>query len=362
MQNLGGGGGAMEQVASPGAPGSQPWEGFTPEQQAGIEQGQERKQRQMSAPMMSLFKGVPEEVASDLIAQYRMGTLKPNAFIKQITDIKKSLRAVEAEEKKLQFMTDRKIEETEAIQEPTTERNTANIESRERIARWNNEMKERLSKLKLDENPYENARQQQAALRAAEFSEKEKTMLIAAEEGKQLLTSLVNTFRGSGFGDPTDVGGELVAGVPFAGKFMAKKTAAYNNQKKLASETWLRAATGAAAPPKEVATYMSFLPTPSDPPEIAQKKIQNFFDKISAKAEASAKVIDIEGKGLEKRGIQHLASVKFEKADLIRGLVSQARASIPSIYDAPVEEGTDADIEEEPLTEDQQSLRSTYGY
>jgi len=78
------GGGVMEPV-------SQPWEGFTPEQQAGIEQQQATKQRQMSAPMMNLFKDIPDEVADDLIAQYRMGTLKPNAFIKQIADIKKTL-------------------------------------------------------------------------------------------------------------------------------------------------------------------------------------------------------------------------------------------------------------------------------
>jgi hypothetical protein len=134
MQNLGGGGGAMEQVASPGAPGSQPWEGFTAEQQAGIEQGQERKQRQMSAPMMSLFKGVPDEVADDLIAQYRMGTLKPNAFIKQITDIKKTLRGAEAEEKKLSFESKLKREETALTQDAITDRTRMNIASTEKLA------------------------------------------------------------------------------------------------------------------------------------------------------------------------------------------------------------------------------------
>jgi hypothetical protein len=107
--------------------------------------------------MMSLFKGVPDEVADDLIAQYRMGTLKPNAFIKQITDIKKTLRGAEAEEKKLSFESKLKREEQKDIQDATTGRTKLNIGSNEYIARLDRESREKIARLaninELDQTP-----------------------------------------------------------------------------------------------------------------------------------------------------------------------------------------------------------------
>ena len=134
------GGGVMEPV-------SQSWEGFTPEQQAGIEQQQAAQQRQMSAPMMNLFKDIPDEVADDLIAQYRMGTLKPNAFIKQITDIKKTLRGAEAEEKKLSFESKLKREEQADVQKGMTDRTKMNLESQELISKLDRESREKIDSL-----------------------------------------------------------------------------------------------------------------------------------------------------------------------------------------------------------------------
>jgi hypothetical protein len=178
-----------------------------------------------------------------------------------------------------------------------------------------------------------NSRVQNAALRAAEFDVKEKDMLSAVEEGKYLLSNLVDTFKKSGFGGAGSAIGEATAKVPLVGKYAAGKYKEYQNQKRLAAETWLRAATGAAAPKHEVDTYTGFLPSESDPPEIADKKIQNFFDKIAAKAEARAKIFDIEGKSLEQRGMVDLANTKYTHANLIRQMIQDARKGIPTIQE-----------------------------
>ena len=131
---------------------------------------------------------------------------------------------------------------------------------------------------------------QNAALRAAEFDVKEKDMLSAVEEGKYLLSNLVDTFKKSGFGGLVRLLERLQQRFLWLANTLLVNIKNTKIKKRLAAETWLRAATGAAAPKHEVDTYTGFLPSESDPPEIADKKIQNFFDKIAAKAEARAKI------------------------------------------------------------------------
>lgn len=316
--------------------GSSPYPGFT--------QGQMNKERQMSAPMMAMFDGVPPEMMNDLIARFRMGELKPGAFVKEITAVKKSLFDQSQLKKKSEYDSEIKMKETANEKGFDLQKNYDDIESKEKIAQMNIDSDERMNKTR-SETDYENARQQQAALRAAEFDTKTKDRLIAVEEGKNLLSGIVDTFKASGFGNAGDAIGEGVAKIPFAGKFIAGKNKEYQNQKTLASETWLRAATGAAARPEEVRIYAGFLPNESDPPEIAQKKIGDFFNKISVKAAGNAKVLELEGKGLEKRGMVELASVKYEQANLIREMIDNARQSIPSLVEKEnVNTETDDDI------------------
>ena len=203
-------------------------------------------------------------------------------------------------------------------------------EARQQFEAGENE-KNRANSRYIAEANLSNSRVQNAALRAAEFDAKEKDMLSAVEEGKYLLSNLVDTFKKSGFGGAGSAIGEATAKVPLVGKYAAGKNKEYQNQKRLAAETWLRAATGAAAPKHEVDTYTGFLPSESDPPEIADKKIQNFFDKIAAKAEARAKIFDIEGMSLEQRGMVDLANTKYTHANLIRQMIQDARKGIPTI-------------------------------
>jgi hypothetical protein len=175
---------------------------------------------------------------------------------------------------------------------------------------------------------------QKFALKSSEFGEKEKDIISSVEEGKTLMSNLVDTYKRFGFGGAKSAPGEIAAKTPLVGKFIAGKSKEFQNQKRLAAETWLRAATGAAAPDSEVKTYTNFLPNESDPPEQAQKKMLGFFDKISAKATGRAKAIELEGKGLEQRGLTDLANVKYQQVSLIKGLIDEARSSIPSITGA----------------------------
>jgi len=209
---------------------------------------------------------------------------------------------------------------------------TSEREARQQFEAGENEKYRANSRYIADAN-LSNSRVQNAALRAAEFDVKEKEMLSAVEEGKYLLSNLVDTFKKSGFGGAGSAIGEATAKIPLVGKYAAGKNKEYQNQRRLAAETWLRAATGAAAPKHEVDTYTGFLPSESDPPEIADKKIQNFFDKIAAKAEARTKIFDVEGKSLEQRGMIDLANTKYTQANLIRQMIQDARKGIPTIQE-----------------------------
>lgn len=205
-------------------------------------------------------------------------------------------------------------------------------EARQQFEAGENEKNRANSRYIADAN-LSNSRMQNAALRAAEFDVKEKEMLSAVEEGKYLLSNLVDTFKNSGFGGVGSAIGEATAKIPLVGKYAAGKNKEYQNQKRLAAETWLRAATGTAAREDEIDTYTGFLPSESDPPEIADKKIQNFFNKIAAKAEARTKIFEVEGKSLEQRGMIDLANTKYTQANLIRQMIQDARKGIPTIQE-----------------------------
>lgn len=107
------------------------YEGFT--------EPQMRKERQMSGPMLQLLEDVPQEMADDLIAQYRMGTLKADGLTKQLISIKKTLREDAAAKKKEAFSSKLKIGEEAAKQEAMTGREEKKIESEEEIKRMQDE-------------------------------------------------------------------------------------------------------------------------------------------------------------------------------------------------------------------------------
>lgn len=285
-----------------------------------------------------MLKGIPVEIAQDLIFQYHNGLIKPKDFLKEVAAVKKSLYDISVEENKANQASARKIKEEGMKSQGEIDKQYVVGENQIDLAGVNNEAElqrqreenasqERIASINSTNNRYN----ERNALNAAEFGAKEKDMLGAVEEGKLLLTGLVETFKANKFGDIGDMVGEGAAKIPLAGKFVAGRNKEFQNQKRLAAETWLRAATGAAAPAHEVETYTGFLPSESDPKEVADKKIENFFNKISAKASARAKIFDIEGQALEKRGLIDLANIKYEQGELVKQLITSGKSSIPKI-------------------------------
>lgn len=169
------------------------------------------------------------------------------------------------------------------------------------------------------------------SLRATDLSEAEKTSIAAITEGQTLLTNLVNTYKSSGYGGAGSMVGEKTAKIPLAGKYLAPKHAEYQKQKELASEVWLRAATGAATNPDEIKRYAGFLPDESDPSNLADSKMDKFFTKIMAKVDGRADAIEVEAKALESLGQFELANAKRTEVSAIKNLITQARTSIPRI-------------------------------
>lgn len=295
---------------------------------SGMDSGTRPQQTQQgTGSLQTLLDKLDPDIARALIFEYRnnpqkMTPSKLYAEIRKTLDEQAKIKQQQAAE---EFTSD------QAIRQKAPE-----LESQERRTEMQGEAQRDVAKInaysRSNESSFENARQQQAALRTAEFSEKEKEMIGAVEEGKIFMTDLVNVFSKNKYGNPINAVSEFGASIPLAGKFIAPKTKKYQNQKEVISETWLRAATGAAAPDPEVKRYASFLPDPSDPPEVAQNRLDTFFTKISARAQGRAKAIELEGLGLEKRGFIDLANIKYTQANTIRTMITSARNEIPKIY------------------------------
>lgn len=76
---------------------------------------------------------------------------------------------------------------------------------------------------------------------------------------------------------------------------MMPETTKYLNQQRQQVESDLRAATGATAPEAEVKTYLSFMPQPGDSEDLAAKKLQDYYNKISNKVEGVAAAHEASG-------------------------------------------------------------------
>lgn len=181
-------------------------------------------------------------------------------------------------------------------------------------------------------NTAADARASQAALRATEFSEKEKDRISALEEGKSALASLVDMYnKHANGGGLQNAPGRAAAGVPLVGQYLAPDQAMYNNLVDVVSEKFLRVATGAAAPKDEKVTYKGFQPQLTDKPDQAQSKLNTFFNNIVAKTKASVAPMRLEAQALRKAGQTELADAKDYRAQSVEDLITSALASMPQI-------------------------------
>jgi len=105
---------------------------------------------------------------------------------------------------------------------------------------------------------------------------------------------------------------DIASKLPWIGRYIAPKAKIFNNSKRILSEDFLRAATGAAAPDKEVKTYMGFMWDIGDPIPVGRTKAEDFVTRVKGKANEYASRQEILGnyKAAEKarREVDRLAS------------------------------------------------------
>jgi hypothetical protein len=168
--------------------------------------------------------------------------------------------------------------------------------------------------------------------RLVKFSENEKTRIAAVPEAKALMVPLVESFTTGKLNVPTEMIANAASKVPWIGKYVSEKNYDYNALAVVVSETWLRAATGAAAPPEEVRRYASFLPQPGESLETAQKHLDSFYNKLAAKASGGMAPRKIEADIYRKNGFVDEANAMDDQVNMVNDLIKTSWDAVPKIY------------------------------
>lgn len=105
------------------------------------------QEQRASADFMALTEGIPDEFKRDLIARYRMGELKPSAFVKEVLAIKKNLNDAKVEKDKAQYLSDNRIKEMQAEQPYLDTRQINQIESQQKMNDQDNANAYRIAEL-----------------------------------------------------------------------------------------------------------------------------------------------------------------------------------------------------------------------
>jgi len=155
-----------------------------------------------------------------------------------------------------------------------------------------------------------------------------------AEAGQmaELGGKLGEQWKASGFNAPsgTQAAKGFAAGLlpgSISQRTLGPEYTQFQDTKSILSEVALRAATGAAAPTEEKKQYAGYLPDPGDSPDIARNKIDNFFGRIKAKANATA--TGLEAQGLKTQADYYRRTViqdmERQKQDLLRAFIGAER-------------------------------------
>ena len=119
------------------------------------------------------------------------------------------------------------------------------------------------------------------------LTQDEEKGLGAVQSAVSDMNKLVDMYQA---GDTGTIGSSIedkASRLPIIGQRFFKGPAEFGKHKDIMAERFLRAATGAAAPPSEVATYRGFLPEWGDTPAQAQVAQKAFMDNVKAKADQS---------------------------------------------------------------------------
>lgn len=101
------------------------------------------------------------------------------------------------------------------------------------------------------------------------------------------MNKLVEMYQAGETGTMASGAADKASRIPIIGQRLFAGPAEFGKHKDIMAERFLRAATGAAAPAAEIATYRGFLPEWSDTPAQAQVAQKAFMDNVKAKADQS---------------------------------------------------------------------------
>jgi hypothetical protein len=140
------------------------------------------------------------------------------------------------------------------------------------------------------------AKKAAAAAGATKLTEAQSKTLGAAGMAKTMLDDIANQFKDSRLGGASGFAADVVESIPLIGGKLAPKTNEFNDKRRITAETFLREATGAAAPAAEIKFYTRLLPEAGDSPEQAQSALNAFRGAVMAKVKGVAATLRAQGK------------------------------------------------------------------
>jgi len=168
-----------------------------------------------------------------------------------------------------------------------------------------------------------------ALAKPLKLSEAQLKTVSAAGMAKVMLNDLASQFKKSNLGGVSGYGADVVESVPLFGGKLAPKTNEYNDKKRIVAETFLREATGAAAPKEEVKFYVGLLPEPGDSEEQAQSSLNAFRMAVKAKATGVVESLRLQGHDDQAALIQSRLDTLFSDSQNIKEGVSPAQGGSP---------------------------------
>lgn len=172
---------------------------------------------------------------------------------------------------------------------------------------------------------------QKAAAEAGQtkLNEAQSKIVGAAGMAKVMLDDVANQFKDSKLGGMGGFAADVVESVPLIGGKLAPKTNEYNDKRRLTAETFLREATGAAAPAPEIKFYTNLLPEGGDSPEQAQSALNAFRGAVMAKVKGVATTLRAQGKDAQATQLETKMQSLFDSSVNIKEPAPQSQVAQP---------------------------------
>jgi hypothetical protein len=161
-------------------------------------------------------------------------------------------------------------------------------------------------KVKVQEREAAAKERESGKTQGMKLTEKQSQVLGAAGMAKTMLDDLANQFNKGNLSGARGFAADVVESIPVVGGKLAPKANEYNDKKRIIAETFLREATGAAAPKEEIKFYTRLLPELGDSEEQAQSALTAFRSAVKAKVQGvveakRAQGLDGEANQIESR-------------------------------------------------------------